>query len=238
MASCTIGHCSRTAPDGHHACPLHANELRGWLAELPRQAVLLEAFVTPAGRPRAGRLGGTGLAHAPAPVDLRVLNLLVGPGHYDPRPGTDDDGEPPITATLGAWAGHIAYHHPAVGYDPHGTARTQPCEQAWPSHGETIAGWCTWHLAYLPFTLTLPLLDEYHRQLGGLIRRIRDLTHTTPRKHPQGAPCPQCGIFALVRTDGQWDISCTSCGHQMEPEAYDEHAAQFLETASDPQPAS
>lgn len=224
MSNCPI--CRRAAPDGQHLCRLHAGELRGWLAELPAQARLLEQFLAPAARPAEGRLGGTGRAHSPAPVDLRVL-VLLGPGRYDPL-GADDDGTAPITAVLGAWAGHIAYQYPAAARDAYGVARTQPCEQAWPLRGETITGWCVWLLAYLPFTLTLPIAADMHRQLGDLVATVRSLTHATPRRHPQGAPCPECDAFALVRTDGQWEITCTSCGHQIDPDAYDEHAAAFL----------
>ncbi|MGI5443807.1 hypothetical protein ACQEV4_42645 [Streptomyces shenzhenensis] len=226
MTACGI--CPRTAPDGQHLCLVHAGELRGWLAELPYQARLLrEEFLAPVGRPAQGRLGGTGRAEAPLPVDLRVLVLLA-PGRYDPLPGSDDDGQPPITAVLGAWAGHIAYHYPAAGRDPHGTARTQPCEQARPRRGETVTGWCEWLHGYLPFALTLPLAAGLHEAIGDLIHRVRALTHTTPRKHPLTAPCPKCDTFALARTDAQWDITCGECGHTLEPEAYKQHVAAVL----------
>ncbi|MFF5958455.1 hypothetical protein [Streptomyces luteogriseus] len=224
MSSCTV--CHRATDAGLHACPRHTAELRAWLAELPEQARLLPQFLTPAGAPAAGRLGGTGRAHSPAPVDLRVLTLL-GPGHADPT-SADDDGTVPILALLGAWAGHIAYTYPSAARDPYGTAHTRPCEQAWPSHGESITGWCIWLTRYLPYALTHPWIGDLHRQLGDLIARIRDLTHATPHKHHQGAPCPRCGTFALVATDGQLDITCEACGHHLTPEAYAEHRTDFL----------
>ncbi|MFJ9381906.1 hypothetical protein [Streptomyces sp. NPDC101455] len=227
MTACPI--CPRTAPDGQHLCQLHAGELRGWLTEIPAQALLLaEEFVARSARPAQGRVGGTGHAVAPVPVDLRVLTLL-GPGRYDPQPGTDDDGQPPITATLGAWAGHIAYHHPATHRDPHGTAHTQPCEQAVPRHGETITGWCTWLTAYLPYALALPLAPGLHSALDTLVRRLRHLTHSQPQRHDQAAPCPSCGNFDLVTIDGQWGITCQTCGHHLEPDTYQQHATAFLQ---------
>lgn len=227
MSSCDV--CLRGAPDGVRACAYHADELRGWLAEIPAQARLLEAeFLAPAGAPAAGRLGGTGRAHAPVPVDLRTLSLL-GAGRYDPA-GPDDDGDAPLTAILGAWAGHIAYHHPAVTRDRHGTAHTRPCEQAWPRHGETVTGWCAWHLAYLPFTLTTPAVHAYHRALDALVHRLRALTHTAPRRTPRAAPCPDCGAFALVSVDGRWGITCEACGQHLEPDVYEAHAAAVLHT--------
>ncbi|GGN47526.1 hypothetical protein [Streptomyces fuscichromogenes] len=226
MTACTL--CPRTAPDHEHLCLVHSGELRGWLAEIPAQARLLDEFLTPAGAPAEGRLGGTGRAHSPAPVDLRILTLL-GPGHYDPA-GPDDDGTAPIRVLLGAWAGHIAYLYPAATRDPHGIQRTQPCEQAWPSGGETIDGWCDWLAAYLPYALTLPLAAELHTALDTLVRRLRDLTHTRPHQHPRSAPCPACDLCTLVSTDGQWGVRCLGCGHQMTPDEYDQHAAAILHT--------
>ncbi|MFI8531083.1 hypothetical protein ACIGMX_12620 [Streptomyces aquilus] len=224
MTACAV--CPRTAPDGEHLCPVHAGELRAWLAEIPQQATLLAEFLVPAGGAVQGRLGGTGRATAPVPVDLRVL-VLLGPGHYDPT-GPDDDGQAPIVATLGAWAGHIAYTHPATHRDAHGTAHTVPCEQAWPTHGGTITGWCAWLTAYLPYALTLPTAAELHRALGDLVRHLRGLTHSQPHDHPRAAPCPACDTCTLVRTDGRWHIHCLSCGHQMTPDDYDQHATRYL----------
>lgn len=228
MTACTV--CPRTAPDGVHLCLVHSGELRGWLAELPAQARLLEEeFVAASAQPAEGRMGGTGRATAPVPVDLRVL-VLLGPGHPVGLVDQDDDEDTtvPLRAFLGSWAGTIAYQYPAAHRDLYGTARTQPCEQAWPTWGETITGWCLWLLAYLPFALTLPVAGELHRQVGDLIHRIRGLTHTTPGEHRRVAPCPACDLFTLVRTDGQWRVHCVDCGHRMTPDQYDEHAAQYL----------
>ncbi|QQM44992.1 hypothetical protein [Streptomyces liliifuscus] len=234
MSNCTVPMCPRDAPDGVHACPYHADELRAWLAELPGQTHLLAEFVEPAGRPRAGRLGGSGRAHAPVPVDLRVLTLL-GPGH--PQPPSDDPeagGTVPIRALLDGWAGRVAYDYPAVHRDPYGTAHTQPCEAYRAAGGPTITGWCAWLTAYLPYALTRPWIGELHQQLGDLLARIRDFTHATPHTHRKVAPCPTCDAFALVTVDGRWGITCTACGHHLEPDAYDQHATEYLRTAQQP----
>ncbi|MFI5995882.1 hypothetical protein ACIBAC_29030 [Streptomyces sp. NPDC051362] len=225
MSNCPV--CPRAAPDGQHLCLVHSGELRAWLAEIPSQARILVEFLAPAGRPAQGRLGGTGSATAPVPVDLRVLNLL-GPGRYDPRPDSDDDGPPPLIATLGAWAGHIAYHHPAPTRDSHGTAYIHPCTQASPRHGETVTGWCDWLTAYLPLALAQPFAGGLHEAIGDLVHHLRSLTHTTPRQEPRAAPCPSCDLCTLVRTDGRWHIHCLDCGHQMTPDQYDQHAARYL----------
>ncbi|MGC5034122.1 hypothetical protein ACPXCS_06165 [Streptomyces sp. DT190] len=223
MSMCAV--CRRATEAGLHACPRHTAELRVWLAELPAQVRLLRRFLIPASAPAQGRLGGTGRATAPVPVDLRVLTLL-GPGHVDPH-HADDDGTVPILAWLGGWAGHIAYTQPSVTRDPYGTAHVRPCEQAWPRHGETVTGWCTWLIRYLPYALTQPWVGDLYRQLGDLNARILDLTHATPHTHPRSAPCPHCGTFDLVAIDGQTDILCNTCGHQLDPQAYEQHAAAY-----------
>lgn len=229
MTSCAV--CPRTSPDGQHLCLVHSGELRGWLAELPRQARLLAEFLAPSASPAAGRTGGTGRATAPVPVDLRVL-VLLGPGHLDPPTGPSDDSDDtvPILTLLDGWAGHIAYTYPAVTITRDGTTYIRPCEQAWPSHGATAAGWCAWLTAYLPYALTHPWIADLHRQLGDLLARIRDLTHAVPHRYAQGAPCPSCDAFALTRTDGQWGVRCELCNHHLEPDQYDQHAAEFLHT--------
>ncbi|MFF8980201.1 hypothetical protein ACF08A_25740 [Streptomyces cellulosae] len=227
MSACAV--CGRTAEDGLQACTRHTVEVRAWLAELPAQAELLQReFLAPAGAPAQGRLGGTGRATAPVPVDLRVLTLL-GPGHADVL-GADDDGTVPVLALLAGWAGYLAYTYPAVTRDPYGTAHTRPCEAALPRHGRTITGWCQWLTAYLPYACTQPAFADLHHQLGGLLARVRDLTHAVPHRHPQGAPCPSCEAFALVAVDGQWGIVCEACGHHLEPDAYAAYAAAFLHT--------
>ncbi|MEU4165599.1 hypothetical protein AB0F46_01775 [Streptomyces sp. NPDC026665] len=225
MTACTI--CPRTSPDGQHLCLVHSGELRGWLTELPAQARLLEQFLVPSVQPSQGRIGGTGRAHSPIPVDIRVL-VLLGPGRLDDTPDPDDDGTAPILAILDAWAGHITYHHPSATRDRQGVAYVRPCEQARPRHGATITGWCHWLTAYLPFALTLPLAADLHRELGDLVRRLRNLTHSTPSHHPRAAPCPACDLCTLVKTDGRWHIHCLDCGHQMTPDDYDQHAARYL----------
>ncbi|WP_330348152.1 hypothetical protein [Streptomyces sp. NBC_00582] len=226
------GACRRLAPDGHHLCPLCADDVRGWLAEIPGQVVLLAEALAPAGAPGQGR-GGSGRAHSPLPVDVRAL-VLLGPGHAGPvgDPGDDTDTTVPIGPFLAAWAGVIAYGYPSVGWhpdrDPAATLYVLPCDRAVPRHGQTITHWCAWLTAYVPYAVTLPAAAELHRQLGALLRRIRRITHTEPRTHPREAPCPACQTYRLVSVDGQDRITCKACGHSLTPAEYDQHTAALL----------
>ncbi|MET8826548.1 hypothetical protein ABZX40_36450 [Streptomyces sp. NPDC004610] len=220
--------CHRTTTPGTHICPGHLADLRAHLAELPRLVRLLEAeFVAASGSPARGRIGSTGRAHAPVPVDLRVLTLL-GPGRVDPA-GPDDDGTVPILALLDEWAGHLAYTYSSASRDRHGTQHTQPCEAAVPRSGYTVTGWCAWLTAYLPYAAGLPAVGDLHHQLHRLTDRLYDLTHAVPHSHPQTAPCPHCQAFGLVAVDGRDGITCTVCGHHLTTTAYAHHARAHLD---------
>jgi hypothetical protein len=228
--TCTI--CPNTAPEGEHLCPLCTDDLRGWLAELAHQARLLEAFLVPGASPAAGRTGGTGRAHAPLPVDLRVLALL-GPGSLDAPADPEEPEDLPIRTRLAGWAGRIAYSYRAARTDQAGTQYVTRCTQAVPRRGATIPGWCAWLTAYLPYTVTRPWAADLHRQIGDLVHRLRDLTQSTARTHAFAAPCPSCEACALTRTDGQWHIRCQLCDHQLTPEEYDQHVAEVLQAQHD-----
>lgn len=233
MSDCTT--CPRTAPDGTHACVTCTQELRGWLTELPQQLPLLRQALMPEGRPKQGRMGGTGSATAPVPLDLDVL-VLLGPGQPVPPkdPYGDATGPVPIGALVSGWAGFIAYEHPAAARDVHGTVHVQPCDGAHASRGGTVAGWCHWLTAYLPYAITRPWIRDLHRQLSDLIHRIRELTHAVAHRYRKDAPCPVCGAFTLAAVDGQWGISCEACGEHLEPEQYTAHARAVLATYTRP----
>lgn len=216
-------------PLAHHPGETYACEgcvwtLRFLLRELPRHLPLLDACLVPDGAPRTGRTTGAGAAHAPAPVRLDVLNL-IGPGHWT----ADDTTDVPVQPLLHGWATRLAaecgFH---VGRDPHGTQiidrRGTPCSR----RGSGPAAWAAWLHAYTPLAAGRPWIREMHDQIEDLLRRILAITGTTPRRRNRAAPCPDCGAFDLVATDGEWWITCTVCGHRLTRDAYDDHAVTTL----------
>ncbi|PWG08764.1 hypothetical protein DF268_35935 [Streptomyces sp. V2] len=235
--TCTI--CPRPAPEDTYACPACLDDIRGWLSELPRQAALLaDEFLAPGAAPVQGRIGGTGRAHSPVPVDLRVLVLLA-PGHAVPvgAPEDDTDHTVPIRALVTGWAHYFASTYPTVHRDRHGTAHVTRDAQPLPPRDHrtripdhTLTGWASWITTYLPYAAGHPWIADLHRQLGDLVHRIRDLTHEVPHTHHMVAPCPDCQGFGLTRTDGRALIRCTLCGHHLTPEAYDTHVTAVLDT--------
>ncbi|MFE9886263.1 hypothetical protein [Streptomyces scopuliridis] len=225
MTDCTI--CPRTAPDGAHACHACTRDLRAWYAELPHQLPLLRLALIPEGRPVQGGVGGR--STAPIPLNLSALNLL-GPGQPVPPadPYRDTTGPIPIRALVSGWAHYIAYEHPAVSRDRHGTVQVRPCNGARATHGTTVADWCRWLTAYLPYSVTRPWIRDHHTQIADLMRRIRDLTHATPYRRRMAMPCPECGAFGLTSIGGQWGVTCEVCDTHLEPEQYTAYAQTIL----------
>ncbi|WP_256220711.1 hypothetical protein [Streptomyces sp. CC53] len=203
------------------------HQLQAWLAELPTHLPMLRSLLRPAAGPP--RRGSTGRAHAPLPVDLRVLDLL-GPGQPLPPddPYGDQDGHVPAGALRYGWARYIASEFPAVRRDRYGTVHIERCEEPLVRGGATVAAWCAWLSAYAPYALTQPWGSELYRQLEDLLRRVRRMVGAVPQRTTKDAPCPSCAAFALVATDGEWWIRCEACGHEMAPEDYDEHRARVM----------
>ncbi|MFF1961011.1 hypothetical protein ACFVWX_29055 [Streptomyces sp. NPDC058220] len=225
VSTCTI--CRRTAPDGTHACVACTQQLRAWYAELPLQRELLRLALLPEGRPAQGRTSGR--STAPVPVNLDALSLL-GPGQPVPPadPHGDATGPIPIGALVSGWAAFIAYEYPSVSRDRHGTIRIEPCDGARPTRGGSVAAWCHWLNAYLPYTVTRPWIRDLHIQMGDLMRRIRAITRATPGRRPKTAPCPACDAFGLVEEDWQDHIECAACGHRLTHDAYTAHHQRVM----------
>lgn len=221
--------CHDTTGADRYLCEGCEHTAAAWLRALPRHALLLQVCLQPTTGP--AQRGGSGRAHSPLPVDVRVLDLL-GPGRPVPvdDPHGDQTGGIPITALLAGWAHYIAADVPAVYRDAHGTVRIERHGHAaaWPRTGTGITAWSTWLLRYLPYAITRPYAEEMYEQLGELIDRIERITHTRPRRTVKDAPCPACSGFALVEREDQRHITCDVCGHRLTPEQYLAHRDEVM----------
>lgn len=209
MAFCLI--CTHTTDRPRTACARCEHRLRGWLAEIPRQVVLLTASLELGSRPAQG-YGGAGRAHSPLPVRGDVLTLL-GPAAPGPVRDTkrDQDGPAPIHAVLHAWADHLAEDlgHMLPPITPRGP------------YADYLA-------RHLDHAVRAPWIAPFHAELADLVHRIRTVTSTEPRRRPMDAPCPSCEAFGLGRVDWEAYVDCEACGLLLTPAEYDTHHAAVM----------
>ncbi|MYV64451.1 hypothetical protein GT043_00400 [Streptomyces sp. SID2131] len=209
MSLCLI--CARTTEAARTACARCEHRIRGWLGEIPRQIVLLGASLELGTRPAQG-YGGAGRAHAPLPVRGDVLTLLgpAAPGPVHDTTG-DQDGPQPVHAVLHAWADQLAedldHHLPPINWRaPYGAYLARHLDHV------VRSGW-------------VPLL---HAELADLVRRIRAVTSTEPRRRDADAPCPACEAWGLGRTDWETYIDCEVCGLLLTADEYETHRAAVM----------
>ncbi|MFF2331924.1 MULTISPECIES: hypothetical protein [unclassified Streptomyces] len=210
MSTCHI--CARPAPDGLTACSRCRSHLAVWLGEITHQLVLLRASLELGTRPDAWGSSRAGRAHSPLPVRGDVLTLL-GPAAPGPVRGTADDqtGPAPVHAVLHAWADQLGED---LGHD------TPPMT--------THAPYADYLLRHLDHVVRAPWVAALHAELGDVVRRVRAITATEPRRRAMDAPCPHCACFALGRVDWQADVECEACGLLLTPEQYEEHRAAVM----------
>lgn len=206
-----------------HGCErTMAHTLRRIVVELP----LLRAALPPGSRP--GGRPGPGRAHAPLPLDLRVLDLL-GPGTphlLDDDPHGEQTGGIPLGPLLTGWIAYCGEQHQAAHRLRYGTA--PQTDAVVPSAAGGIPGLCVTLTRHLPYAVTRPWAEQLHADLTAALQTVRQITGSRPVTHPRLAPCPQCDAFALARTDGEWRVRCHACCHRMDPAEYDAHAAAVL----------
>ncbi|MFJ4907705.1 hypothetical protein ACIQCR_24680 [Streptomyces sp. NPDC093249] len=210
MALCLI--CTHTTERARTACARCEHRLRGWLGEIPRHVVLLTALLEPGARTAQG-YGGTGRAHSPLPVRGDVLSLLgpAAPGPVrDSSTAPDQTGPAPVHAVLHAWADQLAEDF------GHGLPPINP--------RAPYADYLVRHLNHIVRTSWVALMDA---ELADLVRRIRAITSTEPRRRPMPAPCP-CGAFGLGRLDWAEHIDCEVCGRLLTPAEYADHHAAVM----------
>lgn len=232
MNACSI--CPRAVPpayDTAYACAACLHRMRYVLQQLQRELPLLQAALVPGvDGPRTGsRFGGR--AHSPMPLNAQALDLL-GPGSAEelPDPYGEQVAGAPLLPLLRSLADRLAADFPAR-YLRYGTEYIQPyggANAAANRGGRDIAAWCRWLTGYLPYAVHLRWVGELHQALEGALARVQAVTRTQPRTHPRLAPCPACDVFALTRTDGDWEVVCRACAYRMDPDAYAAHAAAVL----------
>jgi hypothetical protein len=115
-----------------------------------------------------------------------------------------------------------------VARDEYGQAVVGRCLVAVTRSTGGIPGWSRWLQMYVPFIASQGYAAELHTELQELLRRIRAITCTEPRRMLKYAPCPGCRAFALIETDGEWYIACQLCPRRLTRDEYRDHAESVL----------
>ncbi|WP_228916832.1 hypothetical protein [Streptomyces sp. DH20] len=183
-------------------CSPCVHVLAVWLqAELPRQIIVLEGSRQ---RENTGASSGGRTVYRTAPLPGRddVLNLL-GPaawsdGIRDPygQAHTDQHGPLPIAGVLVHWVRLVCDERR---WNP--PARLDP---------QALADWLA-HPPVLDYVSRRPWAGVLRDELAELMRTVRAVTRLRPQRRPVSQPCPRCEDLALVETDHQLYIDCTSC---------------------------
>jgi len=178
-----------------HACSRCTRAMRGWLAELPAQMVVLRGSRQ---REAGEQQRVAGSRTAPLPGRLDVLNL-IGPGAPGDVRDTecDQQGPLPITTVLGSWVRLVVEERGLNG--PRGRSE------------EALADYLGRHLNW---AAGQPWAGEMHDELQQMMRVIRGITSVRPRTRAIPRPCPRegCGSLGLSQTDWSQYIECAVCG--------------------------
>ncbi|MFJ3359561.1 hypothetical protein [Streptomyces anthocyanicus] len=187
-ATCAV--CARTSET--YTCVACMSRIRGLLSALPEQWTYLHMS-----REREQR-GGDGRSstrlHAPLPGDEAVLNLL---GPYARRNVTDAEdqvGLVPVLAVLETWAQVVTEERGLTPLRVHVSSLTDRL------------------LKHLPWIAEQAWIADFELELRGLMKTIKAVTRTEPRRIPLPVPCPSCDMLTLVREDWSgWAAECLAC---------------------------
>lgn len=219
--------CSRAlAPDVDvHACPACIRSTRTLLTTIIQELPELQMCLAPAAAPAGGRSAGR--AYAPLPLRLDALNLL-GPGTATPWTDTAGDQVPgiPLVPLLRWWGDYIAAQR-AAAWQWADTQDPTPCIGSITTERDAAA-WCRWLSVNLWVAVAQPWIRQLHGDLAEALASVRAITRTEAQRHQRLAPCPACDAVAMVAVDGTWEIKCEVCGHRMDPDQYEAHAASVL----------
>ncbi|MGW7021516.1 hypothetical protein ACWGGS_19600 [Streptomyces decoyicus] len=67
-------------------------------------------------------------------------------------------------------------------------------------------------LTHLPWIVDQPWVADFELGLRELMRAVKAITRTEPRRVPLPVPCPSCDMLTLVREDWSgWAAECLMC---------------------------
>jgi hypothetical protein len=199
----TCAVCDRTAET--RTCVSCQARIRGLLAQIPEQYVFLAMSRQREQRSGDGR-SSTRL-HAPLPGRLDTLNLVGPYARQSVTDAEDQIGEAPVLAVLETWCQVVTEER-----------RLTPVR----THVSTLTNRLLTHLGWICDQVWVV---DFELELRELMRAVKGITRTEPRRVPLPVPCPSCELLTLIREDWSgWAAECLMCGSVK----LDEHDYQKL----------
>ncbi|MEU6635726.1 hypothetical protein [Streptomyces rochei] len=189
--STTCAVCARTSEA--YTCVGCMSRIRGLLAQMPEQYCFLAVS-----RQREQGGGSDGRSstrlHAPAPGDEAVLNLLGPYARQNVTDAEDQVGPVPILAVLESWCQVVTEERGLTPVRVHVSSLTDRL------------------LRHLPWIAEQAWIVDFELELRELMKAIKAITRTEPRRVPLPVPCPSCDMLTLVREDWSgWAAECLAC---------------------------
>ncbi|AMW13330.1 hypothetical protein A4E84_29840 [Streptomyces qaidamensis] len=209
--------CDRTAET--RTCVSCQARLRGLLAQIPEQYVFLAMS-----RQREQR-GGDGRSstrlHAPLPGRLDTLNLVGPYARQSVTDAEDQIGEAPVLAVLETWCQVVTEER-----------RLTPVR----THVSTLTNRLLTHLGWICDQVWVV---DFELELRELMRAVKAITRTDPRRVPLPVPCPSCEMLTLVREDHSgWAAECVLCSSvKLDERDYQQLVREAYQAVSKPQEA-
>jgi len=187
----TCAACARTS-ETHTCIPCQAR-IRGLLAQLPEQFVYLAMS-----RQREQGGGGDGRSskklHAPLPGRLDTLNLIGPYARQSVTDAEDQVGPAPVLAVLETWCQVVTKERHLTPVRVHVSSLTDRL------------------LTHLGWIVEQTWVADFELELRELMRAVKGITRTEPRRVPLPVPCPSCEMLTLVREDHSgWAAECVMC---------------------------
>jgi len=173
-------------------CDRCRNRIHGMLADLPEQFVYLSMSRQ---RDRGGSDGRSSRRlHAPLPCRDDVLNMLGPAARQSVTDGVDQVGSTPFLEVLWSWCEAVADERGLRPVRKHVTAMTARL---------------TTHLTWI---CEQPWVTDFESEIQELLKTVRAITRTQPRRVPLPVTCPSCSMLTLVREDHSgWAAECLNC---------------------------
>ncbi|MFE0451617.1 hypothetical protein ACFW2D_10050 [Streptomyces sp. NPDC058914] len=187
--SCAV--CDRTSET--HTCVACQSRIRGLLSALPEQYCFLAMS-----RQREQGGGGDGRSstrlHAPLPGREDTLNLMGPWARQSVTDAEDQVGPVPVLAVLESWCQVVTEERGLTPVRVHVSSMTDRL------------------LRHLPWIVGQAWIADFELELRELMKAVKAITRTEPRRVPLPVLCPSCEMLTLVREDHSgWAAECVQC---------------------------